>query len=133
MRLDVLAVVSAGGALGALARYGVGEALPTQPGRFPWATFAVNVSGCLLMGVLMVLVLEVWPPRGYVRPFVAIGVLGGYTTFSTYAMEARDLLDSAHYATAGSYVAGSVVATLAAVWLGAAGTRLLATRRGRSR
>lgn len=119
--------------MGGLARYGVGTALPPQPGHFPWATFAVNVSGCLLMGVLMVLVLEVWPPRRYLSPFLGVGVLGGYTTFSTYAVEARDLLASAHYATAGAYVAGSVAATLAAVWLGAAGTRLLAVRRGRLR
>ena len=52
---------------------------------FPWAIFAVNVSGSFVLGLLMVYVLDVWPPRRFLRPFLAVGLIGGYTTFSTYA------------------------------------------------
>jgi CrcB protein len=124
LHADVLAVISAGGAVGSVGRWGVGELLPWSGTSFPWATFVVNVSGALALGVLMVLVLEVWRPHRYVRPFVGIGLLGGWTTFSTYALEARDLLAVGRPATALAYVAGSLVAGLVAVWLG-----MLAARR----
>src|SRR6185295_14847300 len=91
---DVLAVVAAGGGLGSAARYGLARALPSPATGFPWATFLTNVTGCLLLGVLMVYVLEVWPPRRYVRPFLGVGFLGGYTTFSTYTVELLTLLDA---------------------------------------
>jgi len=123
---DVLAVIGAGGALGSLGRWGVGELLPWSGTTFPWATFLVNVSGALALGVLMVLVVEVWRPRRYVRPFVGVGLLGGWTTFSTYALEARDLLAVDRPATAFAYVSGSLVAGLVAVWLGIAAARLVA-------
>ena len=123
---DVLAVISAGGALGSLGRWGVGELLPWSGTTFPWATFLVNVSGALALGVLMVLVVEVWRPRRYVRPFVGVGVLGGWTTFSAYVLEARDLLAVDRPATAFAYVGGSLVAGLVAVWVGIAAARLLA-------
>jgi CrcB protein len=123
---DVLAVISAGGALGSLGRWGVGELLQWSGTTFPWATFLVNVSGALALGVLMVLVVEVWPPRRYVRPFVGVGLLGGWTTFSAYVLEAHDLLAVDRPATAFAYVGGSLVAGLVAVWLGIAGARLLA-------
>lgn len=123
---DVLAVISAGGALGSLGRWGVGEVLPWSGTTFPWATFLVNVSGALALGVLMVFVVEVWPSRRYARPFVGVGLLGGWTTFSTYVLEARDLLAVDRPATAFVYVGGSLVAGLVAVWLGIAAARLLA-------
>lgn len=126
LHADVLAVISAGGALGSVGRWGVGELLPWSGTTFPWATFVVNVSGALALGVLMVFVLEVWRPHRYVRPFVGIGLLGGWTTFSTYALEARDLLASGRPATALAYVGGSLVAGLLAVWLGILAARLLA-------
>ncbi|TGN65316.1 CrcB family protein [Nocardioides eburneiflavus] len=125
LHADVLAVISAGGSLGSLGRWGVGELLPWSGTTFPWATFVVNVSGALALGVLMVFVLEVWRPHRYVRPFVGIGVLGGWTTFSTYALEARDLLAAGRPATAFAYVGGSLVAGLVAVWLGILAARLL--------
>ncbi|HEV7652777.1 MAG TPA: CrcB family protein [Actinophytocola sp.] len=88
----VLGVVALGGGLGALARYGLTVLLPTPPGGFPWATFLVNVLGCLLIGVLMVPVTEVHAAHRLVRPFLGVGVLGGFTTFSTYALEVHSLL-----------------------------------------
>lgn len=117
-RWDVLLVISAGGALGSLARWGVGELLPWSGDGFPWATFVENVSGGFALGVLMVLLLDLWPARRYLRPFLGVGVLGGYTTFSTYMLESRDLLAGDQAGTAFAYLAGSLVAGLVAVWLG---------------
>ena len=94
-RWDVLLVIGAGGALGSLARWGVSHLLPWSGDTFPWATFLENVSGGLALGMLMVLLLDVWPPHRYLRPFLGVGLLGGYTTFSTYMLEARDLLPHA--------------------------------------
>lgn len=121
----VLGVIAAGGALGALARYGVGILLPTEPGRFPWGTFAINVSGCLLIGVLMVLVTDVFAGRPLLRPFVGVGALGGFTTFSTYANEIRGLLRPGSVPLAFAYLAGTLVCALLAVLLGMIVTRRL--------
>ena len=124
----VLTAIAVGGGFGSVSRYLAGRAVPTSAGGFPWATFFVNVSGCLALGALMVFVLEVWPPRRYVRPFWGIGFLGGFTTFSTYTAELRDLLDHGAWLVAGGYAAGSLVAGLSAVWLGVAGARFLVGR-----
>ena len=88
-----LAAIAAGGGLGSVARYLLSQAFPAGHG-FPWAIFAVNVSGCFLLGLLMIYLLEVWPPRRYLRPFLAVGLIGGYTTFSTYAAAVMTLLTS---------------------------------------
>jgi CrcB protein len=121
----VLAVIALGGGLGALARYELGELWPT--GTFPWATFTVNTLGCFLIGVLMVLVSEVWLAHRLVRPFLGVGVLGGFTTFSTYAAETRGLLQPGTVAIAFAYLAGTLVAAMlaviAGVWLTRAATR----------
>jgi CrcB protein len=131
-RWDILLVIGAGGALGSLARWGVGEALPWGGEGFPWATFVENVSGGFLLGLLMVLVLDVWPPRRYVRPFLGVGLLGGYTTFSTYMLETRDLLAGGEVPTAFGYLGGSLLAGLVAVWLGV-GVARAGVRRARRR
>lgn len=124
-RRDLLLVIAVGGVLGSLCRWGVGLALPRPPKGFPWATFTVNVSGCFLIGILMVLVLDVWPPSRYVRPFLGIGFLGGYTTFSTYMLDTRALLVEGQRVTAGIYLFGSLIAGLVGVWMATAGTRLM--------
>ena len=123
-RWDVLLVIALGGALGSLARWGVGELVPWSGTGFPWATFAANVSGSFALGVLMVLLLEVWPPSRYLRPFVGVGVLGGYTTFSTAMLEMRDLLADGQTVTASAYLAASLAVGLAAVALGIVLARL---------
>ena len=115
---DVLAVIAVGGALGSAARWGVSHAWPTQEGAVPWGTLLANVSGAALIGLLMVFVFDVWRPHRYVRPFLGVGVLGGYTTFSTYALETRDLLAGGDVTLALAYLFGSVVLGLAAVWAG---------------
>jgi CrcB protein len=115
----ILGAVSAGGVVGALARYGVQSALHAGP----WVTFAINVTGCLLIGVLMVLLLEVWPPHPLVRPFLGTGVLGGYTTFSTYIVDIQHLWTRGTPVTALVYLTGTLLAALAAVYAGIALTR----------
>jgi CrcB protein len=124
MRTDrhfaVLAVIATGGSLGALARYGLAEAMPQQGSGFPTGTFLTNVAGCLAIGLLMAYILEVGKPSRYTRPFFGTGVLGGFTTFSAYAVETRDLLAQSAYLTAVAYVAGTVVACLLAVHTGIA-------------
>jgi CrcB protein len=129
-QLPVVAVVALGGATGACVRYGASLVWPTAHGVFPWTTFWVNVSGCAVIGVFMVLVTEVWSPHRLVRPFFGTGVLGGFTTFSTYAVDAQKLVDGDHAGLALAYLAGTVPAALAAVWAAAVLTRrVFATRR----
>jgi CrcB protein len=115
---DVVAAVSAGGVLGALGRYAVSEALPHEATEFPWSTLLVNLSGCLLIGILMVVVLELTAPHRLVRPFLGVGVLGGYTTFSTASVETYRLLDGGEPALGFAYLAASVCGAVAAVWVG---------------
>ncbi|GHH05292.1 fluoride efflux transporter CrcB [Streptomyces rubradiris] len=127
----VVAVVAAGGALGATARHALTLAWPTPPGGFPWATFWTNVSGCAAMGVLMVLVTDVWAAHRLLRPFLGTGVLGGYTTFSTYAVDIRSLTDAGRPGPALAYLAATLCAALAAVWLASAAARRIFAGRQR--
>ncbi|WNM32204.1 fluoride efflux transporter CrcB [Streptomyces sp. Li-HN-5-11] len=115
----VIAVVALGGALGAVARYALTLWWPTPPGGFPWATFWTNVAGCAVIGVFMVVITEVWAAHRLVRPFFGTGVLGGFTTFSTYAVDTQRLTDSGHVRTGLAYLAATLLAALAAVWLAA--------------
>ena len=115
---SVLGAVAGGGAIGAVARWALAEGLPHDRAEFPWATFVTNVVGCLLIGVLMVLVVERWPERRLVRPFVGTGILGGFTTFSTYTVDTRTLLAADRGGLAAAYLLGTVVAGLLAVVLG---------------
>lgn len=126
-----LAAISAGGMLGALARYGLSTAFPHPSGGFPWATFAINATGCLLIGVLMVVITEVWQAHPLTRPFLGIGILGGFTTFSTYIVDIQQTLTAGAPRTALAYLAGTAVAALAAVYLGVYATRLLVRARRR--
>lgn len=130
----VLAVISLGGGLGALARYGIALLLPTRVGHFPWGTFITNVVGCFLIGVLMVSITEVWAAHRLARPFLGVGVLGGFTTFSTYANEIRGLLQPGTVVVGLLYLAGTLVCALLAVVVAMWLTRTLvrATRRGRA-
>jgi len=117
---DVLAVISVGGVLGSLARWGVAVAVPrSTSASFPLGTLTVNLVGCLAMGGLMVAVLEVAPPSRYLRPFLGTGVLGGFTTFSTYALDLVNLVETGHPVVAATYLFSSLFGGLAAVWLGA--------------
>lgn len=125
----VLVVIAAGGAVGAAARSGLHEALPTGPGELPWSTLAVNVTGCLLIGMLMVLVRRPEGTRGthpLLRPFVGVGLLGGYTSFSTYALDTHGLVLAGRPALAAGYLAGTAAAAVLAVAAGTWAGRALA-------
>ncbi|MEV0183257.1 fluoride efflux transporter CrcB [Streptomyces sp. NPDC050625] len=128
-QVPVVAVVALGGALGATARYALTLWWPTQPGGFPWATFVTNVVGCAVIGVFMVIITDVWAAHRLVRPFFGTGVLGGYTTFSTYTVDIQKLADSGHPATGLAYLAATPVAALAAVWLASVAARRVLTWR----
>ncbi len=117
-RWDIVLAIAAGGALGSLARWGLTELLPHQPGQLAWSTMIENVSGALLIGIVMVFVVDVWPSTRYLRPFWCVGVLGGFTTFSTYLLDTRSLIVEGAMMRAGLYLFGTLFAGLAAVWLG---------------
>lgn len=128
VRPAVLAAVAAGGMIGALARHAAARAWPSDGGGFPWTTLAVNASGCLLIGVLMVLVAERVPVHPLLVPALGTGVLGGYTTFAAYAVEFSQLLESGRVATGLAYGGATPVLALAAAAAGAALTRRLVGR-----
>ncbi|MFH9722215.1 CrcB family protein [Streptomyces sp. NPDC017254] len=127
--LPAVGAVAAGGALGASARYGAGLLWPTPEGAFPWTTFTVNVVGCALLGVLMILLTErpaEWstePPHPLLRPFLGTGFCGGFTTFSTYGLETRRLLSAGDPTRGLLYLGATAVTALAAVGAGVAVTR----------
>lgn len=125
-----VAAIAAGGALGTLARYGVERTLAVSGHSFPWPTFVVNVAGSFLLGVIITLVVERWPPTRFVRPFAAIGFCGGFTTFSTMVVEAALRGQHGQIALAGGYLAASLVAGVAAAILGMATARGRFVRRG---
>ncbi|WP_026424203.1 fluoride efflux transporter FluC [Actinokineospora inagensis] len=112
--------VAVGGVIGALARYGAGTLWPG-----PWTTLGINAVGCLTMGVLMVLVTEVRIPHPLVRLFLGTGVLGGFTTFSTFCADFCRLVPTAPLE-AFSYLIATLTAALAGVSLGMFTTRRLA-------
>ncbi|SFC34229.1 CrcB protein [Nocardioides terrae] len=121
---DLVPVIAVGGALGSLARWGLSEALPHGASEVAWGTVVVNVAGSFLLGLLMAFVLDVWAHRRYVRPFLGVGLLGGFTTFSTYELDARGLVASHHPVLALAYVGGSILAGLVAVTIGVVAGRV---------
>lgn len=124
----VVAAVALGGVIGAFGRYGAALLWPVTPGSFPWSTFAVNASGCAVIGVFMALLDEGRAMHRLLRPFFATGVLGGFTTFSTYALEIRQLVDHGALATAVAYLGGTLFAALGGVWAATVLTRLVTAR-----
>lgn len=129
-QVPVVGVVALGGALGATARYGVQSAWPTAAGGIPWATLTVNAVGCAVIGVFMVVVGSLRTVHPLLRPFFGTGVLGGFTTFSTYAGDTDTLLAAGHTREALVYLTVTLAAALAAVWSAAWLTRrVMAWRR----
>ncbi|HET7823397.1 MAG TPA: fluoride efflux transporter CrcB [Ornithinibacter sp.] len=112
--LAVLATVAVGGVIGSLGRYAVGAALPHQGGDFPWATLVVNVTGAFAMGLLVAFLVDRPGAHRLARPFVGVGLLGGWTTFSTLAVDAVQLGQVGQEQVALVYVAATfLVGTLA--------------------
>ena len=127
VRADEVAVVAVGGLLGALARASISVALPQAgPADWPWATYLTNLIGCVVLGALLGWIdsrREVWrstsPRRDrLVRPALASGFLGGFTTFSTFSLDSVLLLQKGEYLTAAAYIIGSVVLSILALFAG---------------
>ena len=126
----VLVAIAFGGALGTSARDALSHAISVAPGSFPWSTFTINATGCFLLGAIVTVLVERWPTNRYARPFLAIGALGAYTTFSTYTVETTLLAKDGSASTAAAYVVTSVVVGVAAVCAGIAVAHLRPTSRG---
>ena len=125
---DLLVAIAVGGLIGAEARYGLGVLVPHQVGQFAWSTLLINISGCFLLGALMVVLLELITPHRLARPFLGVGILGGYTTYSTFAVDIQQMLVAHRVGTAASYLVATVVLCAVAVWLATVLTRAAGRR-----
>lgn len=123
-----MGAIALGGAAGTALRAGIAQVLPTRIGAFPWATLTVNVSGSLILGLVIALAVERAAPQRYLRPLVGTGFCGGLTTFSTFAVETDSLVRAGRLGVAVGYALVSVAAGLVAVWAGARVARLTAGR-----
>jgi len=131
-RPAVLGVVAVGGMIGASARYGLARALPVRPGELPWATLWTNLTGSFLLGLVLAVLALRLPDQPYARRFLAGGVLGAFTTMSTFQVETALLLRDGRPATAAGYVAASVTGGLLLAAAGlAVGRRVVGPGRGR--
>jgi len=111
-------LVCTGSAFGALARAGIDGVFPVEVAEFPWATLGINVGGALLMGFLSWAVLHLSGTPTWARPLLGIGVLGGFTTYSAFAVQSVQMLDAGRLAEAFAYISVSFVAGVGAVRLG---------------
>ena len=127
--ISTLASVAFGGAIGALARHGLAVALPHEAGSFDTATFLTNLVGSLLIGIFMVTITEVAPRGERLRPFLGIGVLGGFTTFSTYIVGIGRAANAGAALLALVFAFATMAAALLAAALGMYATRRLLVRR----
>lgn len=124
-----LAVIALGGAAGTLGRVELTRLIPTTANGFPWPTFAANLTGAFVLGLVIVLVLDRLPPTRYVRPLIGTGFCGGLTTFSTLVVEIDLLVKAGHLPLALEYLAATLAAGMVAVWAGMALARLAAAAR----
>jgi CrcB protein len=116
--MGTIFAVGVGGGLGALARYFIASAIQPDGAVFNWGIFIVNITGGLLMGLIVessALKLNL-PPD--VRAFLTVGILGGYTTFSTFSLDSALLLQRGQYGVAAAYILGSVILSILALFAG---------------
>ena len=123
-----LAAVFAGGAIGTLARAGLATVAASDPGRWPWPTFIVNIVGAFLLGYFTTRLLERLPVSSYRRPLLGTGLCGGLTTFSTMQVETIRMLEHHHYGLAVGYTVASIAAGLVAVYIATAMVRRVRVR-----
>jgi CrcB protein len=117
-------MIAVGGAMGAIARYQLAAMIQNRiPVGFPWGTFVVNISGCLVMGVVTTLLTDRLLHPNW-RFLIPIGFIGAYTTFSTFELETFRAVTDGDWLIGGLNVVGSVVAGYVALWLGVVLTRL---------
>jgi CrcB protein len=116
-RISLLAVIGAGGAIGAAARYGTALAIPPRSGAFPVATFLVNIVGAVILGAVAALPAGWLPAHELTRPGIGTGFCGGLTTFSTMSLEIYQRLPGAR-SVALAYAAASLIAAPVCAWAG---------------
>lgn len=117
--MKMVLYVAFGGALGAVARYltalGMGRWLGTG---FPWATLTVNIVGSAIMGLLVGLMAHLWTPSAEMRAFLTVGILGGFTTFSTFSLDVAMLVERGDLGGATFYMLGSLVMSIGGLFAG---------------
>jgi CrcB protein len=118
MKAGVIAAVALGGAIGSVARYFVAQVQSPVWTGFPYGIFLVNVSGGFVMGVLVELMALRFSVSAEVRAFLTTGIMGGYTTFSTFSLESALLIQRGAMVTATSYVVGSAILSIVALFCG---------------
>ena len=117
--MPIYLAVAAGGALGALARYSIDRAIERRVvSVFPWSIFTINVTGCLLIGIVIAALVDRHRAPIWLRLGLTVGVLGGYTTFSTFGQETLDLIRGNQLGVAALYSLGSLAVGVSAVYLG---------------
>jgi CrcB protein len=117
VRLQLYGAIALGGAIGALARAGLLEAWPVHPGTWPWATFAANLAGAFLLGLVATRLQERLPPSTLRRPLLGTGFCGALTTFSTLQLEVLRLARRHCTGLAVGYLAASLACGFGAVFL----------------
>ncbi len=126
MQPSLLIAVAAGGAVGAVGRYLVVSGVGHWIGHgFPWGTLIVNVLGSIAMGVLVEVMAVVWSPSAEVRALLVVGVLGAFTTFSTFSLDVVVLIDRGELLPALAYILASVVVCVAGLYAGMHGMRAI--------
>lgn len=120
-------LVGIGGALGAMARLAAGSAIGALPNGLPLATALINIVGSIAMGALVGVLARTTPQyQNEIRLFVAVGVFGGFTTFSSFSLDAITLIERGDFLLAAFYIVGSVLLSIAGLWLGLVATRVFA-------
>ncbi|MEQ9835949.1 MAG: fluoride efflux transporter CrcB [Roseitalea porphyridii] len=124
--MSTILAVALGGAIGAVGRFAVVSGIGRLLGvGWPWGTLTVNVAGSIIMGIVIELSALAWSPSPQLRAFIVVGVLGAFTTFSSFSLEVVGLLERGQPVPAALYVAASVVICVAGVYLGMRGMRLV--------
>ena len=119
MNYPVIAAVAVGGAIGSAARYLIaGWVQSAAWAGFPYGIFTVNISGGLIMGILTELMALKWNVSLEMRAFLTTGILGGYTTFSTFSLDSALLIERGAYASAAIYIVGSAAVSILALFAG---------------
>jgi len=112
-------LVGIGGALGAMLRYGAQAAIGSLPNGFPISTFLINIVGSIAMGVLVGVLAKTTPQfQNEIRLFVAVGIFGGFTTFSSFSLDVITLFERGDFGLGAIYVVGSVILAVTGLWMG---------------
>ncbi|WP_055049157.1 fluoride efflux transporter CrcB [Devosia sp. A16] len=125
--MNAYLLVGIGGALGALLRFGAQNSIGSLSNGFPIATLLINIVGSIAMGVLVGVLAKTTPQyQNEIRLFVAVGIFGGFTTFSSFSLDAIVLIERGDILLAAVYIVGSVLLSLAGLWMGMLAMRVIA-------